>query len=116
MAEIKHTIYYVCYVRVYFRIMEGSAPLCVVCGISVPLSSRRRTLNPPVVANEEARGFFLKFVADASCSQVFQDVSGPAYACNPCFAKLERGNRHNSATVSLISELRDRNKAAARHN
>ena len=65
---------------------------------------------PPVVANEEARGFFLKFVADASSSQVFQDVSRPAYACKPCFAKLETGNRHD------ISELRDRNKAAARHN
>ena len=83
-----------------------NAPLCVVCGISVPLSSRRRTLYPPVVANEEARGFFLKFVADASSSQVFQDVSRPAYACKPCFVKLERGNRHYSATVSLISELR----------
>ena len=91
-------------VRVY-RIVEGSALLCVVCGISVPLSSRRRTLFPPVVANEEARGFFLKFVADASSSQVFQDVSRPAYACKPCFAKLETGNRHDSATVSLISEL-----------
>ena len=117
MAEIKHTsttyAVLLSYVRVYFRIMEGSAPLCVV---SVPLSSRRRTLYPPVVANEEARGFFLKFVADASSSQVFQDVSRPAYACKPCFAKLERGNRHYSATVSLISELRDRNKAAARHN
>ena len=69
------------YACIFNRIMEGSAPLCVVCGISVPLSSRRRTLYAPVVANEEARGFFL---ADASSSQVFQDVSRPAYACKPC--------------------------------
>ena len=114
MAEIKHTIlYYVCicstvlctmYIRVrVYRIVEGSAPLCVVCGISVPLSSRRRTLFPPVVANEEARGFFLKFVADASSSQVFQDVSRPAYACKPCFAKLETGNRHDSAILFHLS-------------
>ena len=65
-----------------------------------------KNLYPPVVANEEALGFFLKFVADASSSQVFQDVSRPAYACKPCFVKLERGNRHYSATVSLINELR----------
>ena len=88
--------------------MEGSSPLalCVVCGISVPQSSSRRTLYPPIVANEKGRGFFLKFVADASN---FQDVPRPAYACKPCFAKLERGSRQYSATVSLISE------AASRH-
>ena len=40
--------------------MEGSSPLalCVVCGISVPQSSSRRTLYPPIVANENGRGFF----------------------------------------------------------
>ena len=84
--------------------MAGSAALCVVCGVSVPLSSKRRTLYPPVVSNEEARGFFVKFIAN---SHVLREVSRPTHACKPCFAKLERGNRQYNATLALISELRD---------
>ena len=84
-----HTLFFIMYCPIYACILgswitEGSARLCVVWGISVPLSSRRRTLYPPVVANEEAR-------ADARC-------------ISPCVCvqamKLERANRHRSATVS----------------
>ena len=61
--------------------MEGSTLLCVVCGIHLPQSSKRRTLYPLVAANEEAHRFFLQFVADAPCGQVFGDGSRPEYAC-----------------------------------
>ena len=94
--------------------MDSSTPLCVVCGLLLPQPSKRRTLYPPVAANDEARGFFLKFVVNAPLSRIFQDGSRPDYACKPCFAKLERGSRQYSTTVSLISELRVAVRAAGK--
>ena len=54
------------------RCMEGEqgTPRCIVCGAL--LTSARRTLHLPVLANQEARAFFLQFVAGTSAPEVFQ--------------------------------------------
>ena len=84
--------------------MEASTPVCLVCGIPLPLSSKRRTLSPPLDVNREARGFPFAFI----CNRDFDCDSGssPSYACKSCFAKLEKGSRQYSNIISLISDLR----------
>ena len=90
-------------------------PSCLICGAS--LTSARRTLHPPIPANQEARSFFLQFVVGASAPQVFQAniaESPTEYACKPCFGKLERASKHHRATCSLIGELRTSARASGR--
>ena len=94
--------------------MDGGTPLCVVCGADLPQPSKRRILYPSGVANEDAGRFFLKFVVNVPRGEIYQDGSRPQYTCKPCFAKLERGSRQYSTTVSLISELRIAVRAAGR--
>lgn len=90
-------------------------PSCLICGAS--LTSARRTLHPPIPANQEARSFFLQFVVGASAPQVFQAniaESPTEYTCKPCFGKLERASKHHRATCSLIGELRTSARASGR--
>ena len=71
---------------------------CIVCGVR---SDKKRTLHPAAPSNEKARHFFLNVLVPG---QIFQQSQ--VYACRQCFAKLEKGSRQYSSTVSLIKELR----------
>ena len=93
--------------------MEGSTPFCALCGISLPLSSKRRTLSSSVEANKEAVDFMLKSVVAVTPCDHDGNRFLSEYACRPCFAKLEKGSRHYKNTISLISELRVTARATA---
>lgn len=97
--------------------VEQGSPRCIICAASLTLSSARRTLHPPIPANQEVRASFLQFVAGASAEEVFQVSSAESrheYACKPCYGKLERASRHHIATRSLIGELRATAQASGR--
>ncbi len=78
---------------------------CTVCGISVQLSNKRRKLYPPAVANEQARSFFVQFIANAHDHELVAADPESLYTCKPCFAKLEKANRHFKCLVEITSDL-----------
>ena len=71
--------------------------LCTICYPPLHAGTHRRLLKPPSPPNESASHF---------CQCMWAHHGGVrAYACMPCFAKLEKGCKMIHAVQQIVSDL-----------
>ena len=84
--------------------MSSDTHCCVICRLPLPVSGKRRLINPVTEANAGVHEFFVRYVAPG---YVFSPSDSSKYMCkNPCFADVEKAMKRHLSLQELLGSIR----------
>ena len=77
---------------------------CVICRLPLPVSSKRRLINPVTEASADVHEFFVQYVVPG---YVFSPSDSSKYICKyPCFADVEKAMKRHLSMQEILANIR----------